>query len=361
MALQSLAGGLLRWPEAGEPTAASANATIDADGETIGAVWWNPVARTVRGFATVVTVVTAAGDLVFSLETVSGGLPTGTLIDANATVTVAVSATGLIKGTFPADVTMPVGFVAARIRRVSGTANVLLKRSVDYLRQFPAHVFEGTTLAAQNPACVFPFSGVPPSETYLRMPWGYVATNNAGMLTVTGVGAQRGCLVSLPFKARAVGLAFTGRQASTPASAPTVHLYSSNGTTELASGTCDLPVGAVDRCHFVPFGTSLDLEPGDYYLALQNNDASNAPAVASLSTQAGLTIEGTVDQTGIGTSLTRASAVSAWAEQANNWTPFNLVLDQLPDDTGTGGPPPVIITPPVFRATLINYPPNTPP
>lgn len=334
MALQSLDTDLLLFPTHQFDDGAGTQ-TLDADGEYVAAVHVNPSARTVRGLTSYFTGVTASGTLRWTIETVgANGLPTGTLAVAGATVDVNVTAIGLVKADFGADVTMPAGHVAFVVKRVSGTFNGALRthgsREMTVRPPYPVltiGIFDGT------PLCAVPFVGVPPDETYLRLTR-CQPPQIAGAASGIGANSEIGAMVSIAFKCRAYGIAFYGLQGSAPSQSPEARLYSSDGDTLLASGAFSNRMNGATTRHIVPFDTPAELSPGDYYMILHGFDGANALTLSS--PQIGdSAMAGTM---GLASArLNRTGSSGAFTEAA--YIPLlALVLDRLDDGVQAATP-----------------------
>ncbi|MCI0479740.1 DUF4082 domain-containing protein [Candidatus Uhrbacteria bacterium] len=333
MALQSLGGGGVLWPDGLFDNNGLANRTLDADDESFGGVYWNPIARQVKGFSAFVAAVTASGNVRFSLETVAAELPSGTLVDAAATVDVNVSGTGIVAAEFSAAFTLPVGTYAARIKRPSGSSFVgsfahigaaVRERSVPYSFDLTG----GTVFVARYPACGFLFAGSPASETYLRIPFGLPASNNEAFVIPNGSGVEVGGSVVLPFRASALGICLRSRRTAGGDPKPEVVLYDTDGTTQLASATFDPEISSTTLARTFAFSTPVELAPGTYYLALRSNAGSAFPELRTWT----VTDIKYLDSAGFGRTLTRTSSSDPWSNHGTTGAPqMALVLDQLDD------------------------------
>lgn len=330
MALQSLAGGLLRWPEFHMPGTTVQAETIDANGESFAFVLWTPASITVRGVNVFVWSVAASGDLDVTVEGVSAGLPDGTPV---ATKTATVSSSGTNKITFDSDVSVAAGFFAVRFKRTSGTLNAVFQAWIQNQSQYPAHLISvGGALSSGVLPLVSLYSGTPPSETYIRLPYNWAQLTGTSNYGAGTNGHQEGASVAVPFRCRAVGITFMGYQNATPSAYPTVHLYDA-GNVELASGTFDNIKGDTTlRPLFVPFSSPVTLTAATYYMAVQTNDAANDVALSHYNTSDA----GVAAAMGLSGRLNRASAAAAWTEYAG-YIPMALVLDRLDDGVVPAG------------------------
>lgn len=278
MALQNVLGKFLYWPQTSvsQGTPFMGYVTLDANDEYIAAVFQIPKTGSLTEIAFSVRTVTSADtDFSVRIETVSTttGLPSGTLIDANAygTVNIGTGDSNTIKTcTLTGAVSVTVGTIVAVVFKLTGTGpNLQLWGGYpQYESQFPYYYSSpDASIAPRSPNLALNIGGwVSAYQMFCQ------AVTYESIAQASSNNKERGILINLPFKARVCGAVAS---CTTPTgSTYKISLYSTpTGTPVEEATTIELDgdvtaLGRGGRHHL--FSSPFILQPNtNYVLALQ--------------------------------------------------------------------------------------------
>jgi hypothetical protein len=161
---------------------------------------------------------------------------------------------------------------------------------------------------------------------------------------------ERGNVVTLPFKARASGIAFYGFGAA--GTTYDLVLYDTDGSTVLAAITVDSDVTQLNsqnmRAHYFD-DTTVTLSAGSQYrIALKPNAATNVTLGSFTVGEAGV-----LDAVAGGQAIhhTQQTNGGGWTETTTQRNLISLIIDQLDDGAGGGGGG-ALLTPPGMNGRL---------
>jgi len=141
--------------------------------------------------------------------------------------------------------------------------------------------------------------------------------------------AERGAKITLPFACKVSGLYAAG-QSNRPITS--LHLYASDGLTELASASFPKKAALADQYSLDPalFSVPVQLQPGTYYLGARTTDATNGMQIFWLEFDDPNEM---VQLAGGGYfyGAYRANQTASWTVYNNQYPRMGLIISALPD------------------------------
>jgi hypothetical protein len=351
MTMQSVIGGAI-LPHLRPAAVAQAfqTFTVDANGEKLAFVIPCTKTGNFKKIRFYVNVLTTSGDLDVRIETIdlTTGDPTGTLVNANLTATVTVSAVGEVEAVFTTAAQVTIGTVIAIVmQRTTGT--------------FAGSIAANATWGTGNTVLAFGYTDqflvawlkddLAPNicieyDDATRMVSPFFLYMSAAVTTdtwndTTAGGDRIGMRFKVPFKARLSGV---GMNIDNDGDME-VLVYDTDGATIIASTTVlDAQAresAAVHPLTFIPFTSPPTLTPGSFYRVVIHPTTAtscvmtshNVVTAADLDCAAGgqdfhYTKNGTASA---------PTQESDWTQTLTRQPPMWLFFDQLSDDAGGGG------------------------
>lgn len=338
--------GAFRWPR---PSSTMSGAmTIgqletDASGEKAAFIVQAPKTGSIRKIGFAIDVVTTGGNTDARIETVSAGLPSGTLWATNTNVTVAISATGWqLSGALTADASVTKGDILAVVFAWASGDYRFATYEDDAEPDFPynAHYIASWTKGATGaPILYLEYSDG--STSPITGCWPIVQTSALVTFNNTSTPDEIGVRFQVPGPVRVSGvwLHMDGDAACD------IVLYDSDGSTALGtiSYSSDNRVATNAQLYLLDFNTTISLSKDTTYrLTYKPTSASNISIgefIVNSSTQLGAMPGGTTMY------RTHRTDGGSWTEDDTNVPQIGLIIDQIDDGTGSGsgskgGPPP---------------------
>lgn len=313
-------------------------ATLDANGEKVGFMIQARSTEAIVAAAFRVTNYTTNSTLDCRLETIgSDGLPTGTLVTANANVSVNVTATGLYEAVFTASYTpAAIGELLWFVISQGTPGNITVAKDTASLyasitQNLPKTAFySGGSWGDDNGlgyAAIKTSSGYGTYATLYTITAGATSTGN---ISTTTSPDEVGNKINFPFSCRVVGIDFYPNALSNT-TFWAVKLYNSSGT-ELATASVtdvDYPYGITSSMVFsMLFSSPVTLAANtDYYITFLPGNATNSTLYYK--GFGGITGLKSCYQFGDNTTYVSRTDAGAWTENSDRILMMFPVIDGL--------------------------------